>query len=211
MPTSTPADAARAERDAHLARLIQGAVAGHADAFEAFYDATLGVAMGLARRMLPPADVEETLADAYMRAWREAARFDATRSSALGWLLAVVRARALEVLRAHHANAGVSAGIPAEAAALTAGAVAAGKANDGAGISPPDLLVAVDASSRLYAALAKLPPRERSLLGLAYFRDYSDEQIGALTGIAPGSVSVSIRRAQQKLARLLASLTDGGR
>ena len=75
--------------------MLVNAAGGNAVAFEVFYDATVGYAQALARRMVKPRDLEDLLSDAFFQAWREAAHFDVARGSAVltgssGWKTAKV-------------------------------------------------------------------------------------------------------------------------
>jgi len=100
-PAADPAEVERAARDLRLAALLRQAASGRADAFEAFYDATVAYAQALARRMVRGDDV---LAESYFQVWRDAPRFDAGRGSAVGWLLIIVRSRAVDALRRRRAG-----------------------------------------------------------------------------------------------------------
>ena len=153
-PAGDPTAAARAERDTALAALMRAAAAGNARAFEDFYDATISYAQALARRIVSAGDLQDVLADAYFQAWREAPRFDATRGSAVTWLLTLVRSRALDLLRHLRASPEVElAPDSPEPATPQPG--------------PEELLASVQAGTRLQAALAELSRNERWVLGLA--------------------------------------------
>jgi RNA polymerase sigma-70 factor, ECF subfamily len=186
------ATAARAERDATLAQLLADAAGGNARAFEAFYDATVGYAQALARRMVKPRDLEDLLSDAFFQAWREAAHFDSARGSAVTWLLTIVRSRALDLLRRQRASPEVEAPEdPPEVAGDLPG--------------PDELLCGTQTESRLHAALAELSHNERWVLGLAYYRELSHRQICDQTGLPLGTVKSLILRAQTKLRDQLAT------
>ncbi len=193
---ASEADAERARRDAQLCTLVAGAAAGDAQAFERFYDATVGYAQALARRMLAGGDLDDVLSDAYFQAWREAARFDPQRGSPVTWLLTIVRSRALDLMRRHRAAH------EEEAQELP-------EDQPGDAPSPPDLLAATERCSALHAALAGLSPQERWLLGLAYFRELSHARIAETTGLPLGTVKSAILRAQAKLRDTLAA--DGAK
>ena len=60
----------------------------------------------------------------------------------------------------------------------------------------------------LQRALARLKPRERSMLWLAYALGWSHEEIAASIGVKSGSMKPMLHRARQRLAGLLKS---GGR
>ncbi len=194
MPVTTAADAAskRVARDAQLADLLRSSAAGNASAFESFYDQTVGYAQALARRMVRPGDLDDVLADAYFQAWREAARFDPQRGGAVAWLLTVVRTRALDLLRQHRAN---------QHEELTDDTPETESSWPG----PDELLANTRADSRLHAALAELSANERWVLGLAYFRELTHQQIAQCTGLPLGSVKSLILRSQTKLRERLNS------
>jgi RNA polymerase sigma-70 factor, ECF subfamily len=182
-------DPQRRLRDERLAACLARSAAGDAVAFEAFYDACVVHARTLARRILRDSDLDDVLADAFFQAWREAARFDAQRGSAMSWLLTIVRTRALDCLRQRLQRA--SAGDD-EAAQLP---------SDEPG--PPDLLAQAQAGSLVHRALAKLSKQERWLLNLAYYRDLTHLQIAAVTALPLGTVKSGLLRAQHKLRDLL--------
>jgi RNA polymerase sigma-70 factor (ECF subfamily) len=189
---SAAADA-RAERDRHLAALLERAAAGDAGAFEAFFDATAGYARAMARRIVDGADLEDTLAAAYFDVWRRLPQFDAARGSAVAWLLTIVRSRALDLLRQR--PAGGPEAVDQDDAADSLADPAAG---------PADRLWQTESQRQLHHALAELSAQERWVLGLAYFRELSHSAIAETTGLPLGSVKSLILRAQHKLRERLA-------
>jgi len=61
----------------------------------------------------------------------------------------------------------------------------------------------------LARAMARMKPRERSLLWLAYAQGRSHEEIAAVLGLRKGSLKALLHRARQRLLRLLASPRGG--
>ena len=89
-----------------LDALVERMRGGHERALEELYDATVGKLYALASAILRSAvDTEEIVCETYAYAWANAARFDASRASALGWLLMLCRSRALDRLRQRRATA----------------------------------------------------------------------------------------------------------
>ncbi|WP_418320813.1 RNA polymerase sigma factor [Piscinibacter sakaiensis] len=198
---ATAAEAGRAERDARHAELLAASAAGDASAFEVFFDATVGYARALGRRMLREPELDDALAGAYFDAWRHAAQFDAARGSAVSWLLTIVRNRALDRLRQPH---------PMLASITADGHDRIDDAADPAD-GPAERLWQLETQQRLHAALAGLSASERWVLGLAYFRDLSHREIAQATGLPLGSVKSLILRAQHKIrARLQPPATEHG-
>lgn len=183
------ADAARSARDHVLAQALLASARGDDAAFERFYDATAGYARALARRLLDASDVDDLLAEVYFEAWREAARFDPRRGSAVTWLLMRVHSRAMDLLRRRATQPSVGGGIsPVEAAT---------------GDEPAEQLWRAEAGSRLHRALQVLTASERWVLGLAYFRELTQTQIAGCTGLPLGTVKSHLQRAQTKLRAAL--------
>ncbi len=52
-------------------------------------------------------------------------------------------------------------------------------------------------------AIRALPPREKDLMLMKYFREMTEEEIARETGLKPVSVRVHLSRARKRLARLL--------
>mgnify|MGYP002624399958 FL=1 len=197
-PASPPAAPAvgvalhRSQRDAELAALLAQAATGDAAAFETFYERTIGHARALARRLVPAADVDDALAEAFLDAWRRAASYDACRSSPVSWLLMLVHSRAIDLRRRRPRDALDEAAVDHAA---------------GPEAEPAQRLWQTESGQRLHAALARLSAPERWVLGLAYFRDLSHREIARSTGLPLGTVKSLILRAQGKLRAELSLLT----
>lgn len=65
----------------------------------------------------------------------------------------------------------------------------------------------IDLQALLGPALARLKPRERQLLWLAYAEGYSHREIASITGLRSPGIRLLLFRARQKLARLLCQKT----
>lgn len=91
-----PADPLQADLAALIARMADGDEA----ALGRFYDATMSRVYGVAVRICGNAALaEEVAADVYHQCWTGAARYDATRSRVLTWLLMICRSRAIDAVR----------------------------------------------------------------------------------------------------------------
>jgi RNA polymerase sigma-70 factor (ECF subfamily) len=67
-----------------------------------------------------------------------------------------------------------------------------------------------DPRHELWAAVAALPPRERTAVALRYLADLTEPQIADVMGIATGTVGASLTSARRKLAAALAPRTPNG-
>lgn len=81
--------------------LLREAGRGNASAFRDLYTRTAPRQLAIARRILFRDDLaEEAIQDAYLSIWQCAAQFRPGEGSALGWITAIVRRRAIDRLRA---------------------------------------------------------------------------------------------------------------
>ncbi len=180
---------------AWLARVVRQDEAALAD----LYRSTVGRVYGLALRIVRnPALAEEVAEDTFWQVWRQAPRFDATRGTALAWLLTIARSRALDALRARQ-----------RAQADTVSADALGEAfetereESDAVDNPHDLLQAVQINQQLHQALEQLEAMPRQLVALAFFKGLTHEEIAGQTGLPLGTVKSHIRRALTALRKWL--------
>lgn len=87
-----------------LDALLRRVAHGDTEAFAAFYDQTgprvYGVVIGVLR---DAGYSEETTQDTYLEVWRTATSYDATKGSALAWLLTTAHRRAVDRVRSEQA------------------------------------------------------------------------------------------------------------
>jgi RNA polymerase sigma factor (sigma-70 family) len=62
--------------------------------------------------------------------------------------------------------------------------------------------------SPVWGALQQLPPRQRAVLVLRYFEDYSERQIAEALACRPGTVKSQASRGIDTLRRLLSSVDE---
>ncbi|MEX8517450.1 MAG: sigma-70 family RNA polymerase sigma factor [Leptothrix sp. (in: b-proteobacteria)] len=176
-----------------LAELIERVVDRDEVALAALYEQTSGLVYGLVLRITQRvALAEEVVEDTYWQVWRQAPRFDIARGSALAWLLAMARSRAIDALRsqARFEHDELDDECPADSA-------------EPATPARQDLLDATREGARLHQALAELEALPRQLIALAFFRNLTHEEIAAQTHLALGTVKSHIRRALLQLRQQL--------
>jgi len=172
--------------------LLVGVAAGDRAAFAAFYDRYSSAVFGLLIKMLPQrGDAEDVLQETFLQVWRQAGRFDPTRSSPFGWVVMIARSRAVDRLRQ-------------KAASPTS--------------DPPDRPVPSDAESaserdetaaRIRRALALLPQEQRAAIDLAFYGGLTYEEVAGRQAIPVGTAKTRIRLGMQRLRSLLSDLTEG--
>ena len=175
-----------------LDALVERMRGGQERALEELYDATVGKLYALASAILRSAtDTEEIVCETYAYAWANAARFDASRANALGWLLMLCRSRALDRLRQRRATANRLDVVALEETADTSAA------------QPFDILSLMQQRSSVYAALSQLTPKRRHLVSLAFLRGLTHQEIADATQLPLGTVKSHVRRALVQLRKTL--------
>ena len=175
--------------DARLADRIR---AGDAQALGELYDRHASVALATALRVVGGRDeAEDVVHDAFVAVWAKIDRFDAARGSLRGWLMTVVRNRAIDRVRARRVTVDVD---DADERALL---------RTGPNPTWEDTVRRASAGD-LRAALADLPNEQRRAIELAYFEGYTYREVAELTGVPAGTANGRLRLALSKLRDSLA-------
>ncbi|MDO9414405.1 MAG: sigma-70 family RNA polymerase sigma factor [Pseudolabrys sp.] len=169
--------------DSQLAAALNRCATGDRTALRVIYDAEAGRMIGVAMRILKRRDLaEEAAHDAFIRIWRGARGFDASRGTARSWIFAIVRNRALTILRAEGRF----------------------ESDDGEERLEPDFLTAVDRlpeNSALRRCLEALDIKHRSAVVYSYV-------FGLSHGELAGKMSVPLGTAKSWTRRGLLSLQE---
>jgi RNA polymerase sigma factor (sigma-70 family) len=184
-------DASHAEQERARA-LLKRMSNGEEPALGELYDLTIGRVYGFALRIVGHSGTaEEVASDVYLQAWKEAGRYDADRAKVLTWMLMICRSRALDRLRSRGPE------VLHEAPET----LVENEPDDGG--APPDLLEAMQSEHAVHVALATLSPIQRQLVGLAFFRGLSHQEIADHAQLPLGTVKSHIRRALDGLRAAL--------
>jgi RNA polymerase sigma factor (sigma-70 family) len=164
------------------AELMRQVAVGEIGGLEALYDRYHGMAYALALRITTETGLaEDVVQDSFLGVWRNAARYAELKGSVRGWLLAIVRHRAIDALRRR--KAGVALGEESDAplpAALTIP-------------DPwPEVAGRLEAE-QVRRALASLPPAQREVIELAYFDGLTQREVAARTRAPLGTVKSRMR------------------
>lgn len=131
---------------------------------------------------------EDALQDAFVHIWRQAERFDGRRGSAMAWMAAIARNRAVDVMRRRgRAEGGAEMGVEALDAMVDPSAMADG------GVE----LIA------LARCLDRLDERGQELVLLAYFEGWTREELAERTGAPVNSIKTWLRRGLMALKSCL--------
>jgi RNA polymerase sigma factor (sigma-70 family) len=173
-----------------LARLV----AGDLDALEGLYERYRTMAYSIALRITAePAAAEDVVQEAFLGAWRNAARYADTRGSVKTWLLAIVHHRAIDAVRRRR---------PASELPETDGLTATPEA-----LTLPDVwgdvVLGIDREA-VVAGLAAISPVQREALELAYYGGLTQVEIAARLALPLGTVKSRMRLGLLGLRRILA-------
>jgi RNA polymerase sigma-70 factor, ECF subfamily len=175
--------------DEQLMRLVQH---GEERALEILLDRHAQSAMSLARRFAGRYGVAEDVAqEAFLSLWRRSASYREDRGDVRGWLLAIVRNRALTETRREGLRERRSAGLETIEASAPAPVDTEGD------------VVLREQAAATRRALASLPAHHQQVLELSYFEGLSQTEIAARTQLPLGTVKSRTRLALERLRRRL--------
>ena len=162
-----------------LGSLLTRVARGDDAAFAAVYAQVSGHVFGIARSVLrDPAQAEEVAQEVLLGIWRDAARFDAKRGSAMAWVVTLAHRRAVDRVRAEQA------------------AVAREQR-----VARPDVSYDVVAETvqarldgeRVRRCLGSLTPLQQESITLAYYQGCTYREVAALLDVPVGTVKTRMR------------------
>lgn len=213
--TTSVAPACDDSGDAVLRKLISRIALQDQKALTEIYRALVGRVYSVALRVVrDPPTAEEVAEDTFWQIWRQAAKFDPARGTALSWIMTVARSRALDALRARERAMANTVLLDTRAAVLEAESAAGENTSLETGESldiartrdPRELVSALQESQLLQVSLSRLEPTSRQLVDLAFFAGLTHDEIVTETGIPLGTVKSRIRRALCSLRSYLSPL-----
>jgi RNA polymerase sigma-70 factor (ECF subfamily) len=172
--------------------------AGDTGGLETLYDRYHTMAYALALRITTETGLaEDVVQDSFLGVWRNASRYAEPKGSVRGWLLAIVRHRAIDAMRRQ--RAGVTLGDGSDdvlPAALTIPDIW------------PEVAGRLDAE-QVRQALTALPPAQREVIELAYFDGLTQREIATRTNAPLGTVKSRMRLGLVALRQQILGDTDG--
>lgn len=174
--------------DAWLAARI---AAGDERALGEVFDELAGVVYASAVRVLGngPA-AQDVVQDVFVELWCHPARYDASLGTLRTFLMVCARHRAHDVVRSELRRAGREERrerlMPQQREP-----------------SPQEQITEAETASAVRNAVRSLPPRQREVVELAYFRGLSYRDVAKVTGIPEGTAKSRVRLALARLETLL--------
>src|SRR3954453_9788403 len=173
--------------------VLERVAAGELDALDMLYDRYRTMAYSIALRITSDATLaEDVVQDAFLGAWRNAARYELGRGSVRTWLLSIVHHRAIDAVRRRRPTAELpESGEDGPApAALTLPDIW------------PEVAAGIDRRT-VRAALATLSDVQREAIELAYFGGLTQVEIAERTNTPLGTVKSRIRLGLLAMRRAL--------
>ncbi|TWP36387.1 ECF RNA polymerase sigma factor SigK [Leekyejoonella antrihumi] len=164
-----------------LTTLLSASARGDESSFARLYDQTGPRIFGLVLRVIRDrAQAEEVTQEVYLDIWRQSARFDAARGSALSWMMTIAHRKSVDRVRSSEAQSRRDTTYDMKQQAV-----------------PYDTTVesahrGLDAE-RVRKALETLTPTQREALELAYFGGYTHREVAALLNLPEGTAKTRIR------------------
>lgn len=166
---------------AHLVELLTRSARGHEDAFSELYDLTSSRVYGTVLRVLRSADhAAEVTQEVFVEVWRQSARFDAAKGSAMAWMTTMAHRRAVDRVRS----------VTSEVARDERYAVTAADREVDHVWEGVEQQLDVE---RVRKGMASLTAIQREALTLAYFGGYTQSQVASLLRLPLGTVKTRIR------------------
>jgi RNA polymerase sigma-70 factor (ECF subfamily) len=161
--------------------LLERTATGDEAAFSALYDDVSARVLGLVRRILiDSAQSEEVTQDVFLEIWQTAARFDASRGNAIGWILTMARRRAIDRVRSSQSSRERDLKIGARDIDIA--------------FDPVTESIEISMEhERVMAALQNLTPLQRESILLTYTSGLSMTESAELLSVPVGTVKTRVR------------------
>jgi len=179
--------------------LVRRTLEGDQEAFAGLVEAYQTAVFNLCYRMLGQAyDAEDAAQEAFARAYRQLATYEPSRPFKT-WLFAIACHECIDQLRKRRVVwLGIDEPPLMRHPALRESAV-----------GPEDNAIMNEQRTAMEGLLARLSPRDRSMIVMRYWEDLSYQEIAEATGDSVDAVKSRLHRARVTLATLLRSRTRG--
>lgn len=169
---------------------------GDHDAWDALYSATCRRTYRVLSHLTNAKQnvLEELNQDVWMSAIQSVERFDASRGTAVEWVLGIARHKGLTFLRKHYSSRVVCVGGSSE--------LPESKVHD------EDQLLAAERASLLRASLESLPENWQYVLRQKYQFGASVREIAEMMDATPKSIESTLSRARHRLRDLVRELIE---
>lgn len=178
--------------------LMRAIIAREQDALNRLYARYRPLLNKIVMEILPnEADAAEAMQDVFIEIWTRASNYDVRKGKPLGWIICLTRRRAIDhyrkIRRRAEANEKLRLG-----------------SEDGTGMMAGTPLPQNDQEDRADASdlrrflediIGHLPEEQERVIRLSYFKELSQREIAALTGIPLGTIKTRLDLALRKLTQ----------
>jgi RNA polymerase sigma-70 factor, ECF subfamily len=184
--TPSPEDSQAPKPDVGDLSVQIGLVArGDTAAFDVVYEQLVSSVFGIVLRVMrDPAQSEEVSQDVMLEIWRDAAKFDPQRGSAMAWVTTLAHRRAVDRVRSVQKQSDREFRVAA------------------ADIPYDEVAEAAESTferERVRRCLDSLTDLQRESVNLAYYRGYTYGQVASLLGVPTGTIKTRMRDALVRL------------
>ena len=159
-------------------------------AFTCLVEASQTAVYNLCYRMLGEAkEAEDAAQETFLRAYRQFSRYDPTRPFQ-PWLFASACRHCIDRLRRRSLFVWLNADEEFQHPAWRESAP-----------GPEELVLQSERNERVQELLARLDPKDRAVIVLRYWYEFSDQEIAQATGASTGAVKSRMHRARKLLAK----------
>lgn len=187
------------ESNEELMKLLSATAAGDRRAFGRLYNATSPYLFAIAIRLVHRrAAAEDVLQDAYVQVWHRAGDYHVQRGAVLGWMTALVRYRAIDMLRKNRSAEPLSE----ETLNTTTALLDNGRGDDLA----MDSASATEDADYLNKCVARLSGSQRQSVALAFFHGLTHAELSQRLALPLGTIKSRLRRGLKRLKECLDDL-----
>lgn len=179
------------------ARLVREVQAGNFLALEQLYERYSRQSYGLALKILTnPEAAEDIIQEAFLKFWKQPGSFDPQRGRFATWLLSVVHNLCIDQLRRKRATA---VSLDQEE-----GLEQVANIPDNSASVEEEVWLGMQ-RNLVQKALGNLPPEQRVVIELAYYKGLTQQEIAVQTGLPLGTVKSRVRQGLLKLRDLMSN------
>lgn len=185
------------------ATLMRSIAEARVEALAELYDRYGRLIYRVALAIVGHADIaEEITLDVFARAWQHAGRYRSEEARVSTWLIAIARHHAIDVLRRLNSRP--------EGRSLSWDEVAEVAEHPAVLADDPQEIAELQMQrAQIHTAVSGLPPEQRQVLLLAYFKGYTQREIAQALGQPLGTVKTRLRLAVHKLREALLEAPEG--
>ena len=134
-------------------------------------------------------DVDDTAQECLLQIWQRAATYNVQRGKAIGWIVTLVRRRAIDRVRRRTAYLQAQERLREESRAL-------GETHE---MGSDDQAAQHDYADAMAEMIARLPKEQQETVRIGFYQGMSQRQIAAHTGIPLGTIKTRMELAIRKL------------